>query len=228
MTVVEIVPAYSAAQVRAAEAPLLERGEPLMARAAGGLALVVREAIAPGSRVLVLAGSGNNGGDALYAAAELANTAEVDVLTASERAHAGGLAAALAAGSRRTGVDAAAEADYDLILDGLLGIGASGSAGLRGSARAVVDALSASGTIRRAHRIVAADLPSGMDADTGRTDASVVHADITVTFGAVKRGLALKREPVGELMLVRIGLDTPLAGVKAAGSASVSRIVEAR
>jgi NAD(P)H-hydrate epimerase len=63
---------YSAAQVRAAEAPHLAAGEPLMRRAAAALAAAVRRAAsaadAPAGPVLVLAGSGDNGGDALFAA----------------------------------------------------------------------------------------------------------------------------------------------------------------
>ena len=71
-----MVAGYTAAQVRAAEKPHLERGEPLMRMAAAALAEVVREQLARSPdvtpSVLVLAGSGDNGGDALFAAAELA------------------------------------------------------------------------------------------------------------------------------------------------------------
>lgn len=67
------VPVYTAAQVQAAEEPLLAAGEPLMLRASAALARIVREETAgEESRVLVLAGGGTNGGDALFAAAELA------------------------------------------------------------------------------------------------------------------------------------------------------------
>ena len=96
-------PTYRAAQVRAAEAPLLAAGEPLMRRAAAALAAIVREeladAVAP--RILVLAGSGDNGGDALLAAASLGGAgAEVDLLLVSDRFHEQALAAAVAAGAR--------------------------------------------------------------------------------------------------------------------------------
>ena len=65
----ERVPTYTAAQVRAAEQPLLAAGEPLMRRAAAALAAIAAAELGRMRRaaVLVLAGSGDNGGDALFA-----------------------------------------------------------------------------------------------------------------------------------------------------------------
>jgi NAD(P)H-hydrate repair Nnr-like enzyme with NAD(P)H-hydrate epimerase domain len=90
------VQTYTAAQVREAEAPFLERGVSLMARAAAALANEAEALLdehrrgVVGARVLVLAGSGNNGGDALYAAEALAaRGAEVSVLPTSARLHQG-------------------------------------------------------------------------------------------------------------------------------------------
>jgi len=93
---------YTAAQVRAAEAPLLEAGVPLMQRAAAGLAHEVRALLGrDGVRVLLLVGSGNNGADTLYAGATLsANGAEVTIVRAGDRVHAESLEAAVAAGAR--------------------------------------------------------------------------------------------------------------------------------
>ena len=87
--------AYTAAQIREAEKPLLAAGVPLMARAASALAdetrrLLVDSGIAVGAaHVLVLAGSGNNGGDALFAAAELARNdgAAVTVVMTADHVH---------------------------------------------------------------------------------------------------------------------------------------------
>ena len=97
---------YTAAQVREAEAPFLERGVPLMARAAAALANEAATLLdeyrggVAGARVLVLAGSGNNGGDALYAAAALAaRGAAVSVLPTSDRLHQRALEAVLEAGA---------------------------------------------------------------------------------------------------------------------------------
>src|SRR5271166_1709340 len=131
--------AYQVAAVRAAERALMEivPDGALMARAATGLASVCASLLSRhpghvyGTRVVVLAGSGDNGGDALYAGALLARRgAAVTAIAAGPKAHAGGTAELLAAGGRVTGAAAGdAIAGADLIMDGLLGIGGRG--GLR-------------------------------------------------------------------------------------------------
>ena len=194
----QIVPTYTAAQVRAAEAPLLAAGVPLMRRAAAALASIVAE-LAP-MRLLVLAGAGDNGGDALFAAADAASRGiQVDVLRTSDRVHETAWAAALEAGA--TEIETV-DAEHDLVLDGILGIGARG--GLRGRAREVVASL-----LPAAPRAVAVDLPSGLDPDDGTSDGVVLPAVTTVTFGAVKSGLAQGSGPelAGRIVLVELGLD---------------------
>ncbi len=224
--------AYTAAAVRAAEAPLLAAGEPLMRRAAAALADAVAERLAarPGA-LLVLAGGGDNGGDALYAAAELAGPEQpVDIVLTSDRVHRAALAAALAAGARLRGAADDFAADrYRVIVDGILGIGASADARLRGVARAIVEALrDASGAT-----VVAVDVPSGLHPDDGAADDAVLRADVTVTFGAVKAGLVRGRGPelAGELQLVDLGLGPVLARSRPAVTgpiAVVSRPVRQR
>lgn len=243
------VPVFSAEQVRAAEAPLLAAGAPLMDRAAAALARVVVESLGaaggsaspatgaspPRPRLLVLAGSGDNGGDALFAAARLTGGAEVDLLAVSARRHEAGLAAALAAGARAVDLAEAGAGDYDVVLDGILGIGAAADPRLRGAAREAVEAL-----LPRVHagrpRVFAVDLPSGLHPDTGDADDAVLPATTTVTFGAVKRGLVSGRGPelAGEIVLVDIGLGIGPGAVGAApgeaeaapeGTARVSRIL---
>ncbi|MBD3781244.1 MAG: bifunctional ADP-dependent (S)-NAD(P)H-hydrate dehydratase/NAD(P)H-hydrate epimerase, partial [Micrococcales bacterium] len=98
---------YPAAQVRAAEEPLLARGVPLMQQAAGGLAtrvlaeLVSRRGAVRGATVVALVGSGNNGGDALHAGAVLARRGvRVVALCTTGTPHAEGLAALRRAGGR--------------------------------------------------------------------------------------------------------------------------------
>lgn len=249
----ERVPTYTAEQVRAAERPLLERGVPLMRRAAAALADVIRGEVeriphrvargyhaleprpqdfpdAARPRVLVLAGSGDNGTDALYAAAHLAATADVDVLLVSERFHAAAFAAAIAAGARRVELVELedAGADYALLVDGIVGIGASHDTGLRGPARDAVAALLATGRDgRRMPRTIAVDIPSGLHPDTGDADDAVLLAAVTVTFGAVKAGLVTGRGPelAGDLVLVDLGLGEGLASAEPAGEASVVRVV---
>lgn len=227
----ESVPAYTVAQVRAAEKPLLEAGEPLMHRAAGALAAIARRELGEaGGRVLVLAGSGDNGGDALFAAAALAEVddVEVDVLLTSDRAHVAGLGAAVAAGARKVDLPAVVEAasDYDIVLDGILGIGAAADAALRGTARTVVEALLPAVRTGRP-RVIAVDLPSGLHPDAGTADDAVLPASVTVTFGAVKAGGVTADGPrlAGRLVLVDIGLGPGLAAVDPAGEASVDEVV---
>ena len=206
------VPTYTAAQVRAAEAPLLAAGVPLMRRAASALAQVLSEH-AP-SRMLVLAGAGDNGGDALFAAAmSAASGVRVDVLRVADRVHEEAMAAATAAGARQISRNELEPAVYDLVVDGILGIGARGA--LRGASRDVVLALLAS------PYVIAVDLPSGLDPDTGAADKAVLPATTTVTFGAVKAGLTVGDGPRlgGRIVLVDLGLD--LDPADAVGRATV-------
>ncbi|WP_426593000.1 bifunctional ADP-dependent NAD(P)H-hydrate dehydratase/NAD(P)H-hydrate epimerase [Cellulomonas sp. McL0617] len=202
---------WTSSQVRAAEEPLLAAGEPLMERAAFALHVHVCAALAElrgrigGARVLVLAGSGNNGGDALYAGALLARRGvEVRAVLASDRVHQGGLDALLRAGGRvvdRPG-------DPDLVLDGLVGIGGDGS-GLHGRAAEVAHGLTGGAFV------VAVDVPSGIGVDDGTATGPGLDADLTVTFGAAKPGLLLPpaARRAGRVEVVDIGLtlDEPPA-----------------
>jgi hydroxyethylthiazole kinase-like uncharacterized protein yjeF len=211
---------YSAAQVREAERPLLEAGEPLMARAAAGLAAVVRE-VAPQRerRLVVLAGSGNNGGDALFAAAELLQDGgSAVVVQLGSSLHEAGLRAALAAGASVLPAGGpiadvvTAVRGADVLLDGILGTGAAATPALRPPASDVVAALL---PVLRGTLVVAVDLPSGVGADDGSVSGPVLPAAVTVTFGAVKAGLLLPpgRDLAGELRLVDLGLGPALGGL---------------
>lgn len=194
------VPTFTAAQVRAAEAPLLAAGVPLMPRAAAALAEVIAEHHP--ERMLVLAGPGDNGGDALFAAADIAaRGVPVDILRTSDRVRTEALQAALDAGARSIRLADLDPAVYDVIVDGILGIGARGA--LRAQARDAVTALLSSSAV-----VIAVDLPSGLDADTGAADEVVLVATTTVTFGAVKAGLTRGEGPrlSGRIVLVDIGL----------------------
>jgi ADP-dependent NAD(P)H-hydrate dehydratase / NAD(P)H-hydrate epimerase len=202
-------PAYDVETVRAAEAPLLgslPEGT-LMARAATGLARVCAGLLdgVYGSRVLLLVGSGDNGGDVLYAGARLAGRgARVEVLLLADRVHGAGLAALRDAG----GWVVDEVGDPDLVVDGIVGIGGRGP--LRDRAAAVVAALPPDAPV------VAADVPSGVDAATGEVPGPAVTADVTVTFGAVKTGLLVDpgAEHAGVVELVEIGLELPPAEVE--------------
>ncbi|MEU9520505.1 NAD(P)H-hydrate dehydratase [Streptomyces sp. NPDC048224] len=225
--------AYSVETVRSAERELMARlpEGALMQRAAAGLAAACAEVLGRvagrvyGSRVVVLVGSGDNGGDALYAGARLARRGAgvTAVLLAPERVHGGGLAALRRAGGRVAG--AAAEesiARADLVLDGIVGIGGKG--GLREEAVPLAGAAARSGAV-----VVAVDLPSGVDADTGQVPGDAVRADLTVTFGAHKPGLLVDpaREYAGSVRLVDIGLPLPAeaAELEALQHADVARLL---
>lgn len=198
---------WAVEEIRAAEAALLARlpEGALMQRAASALAVHCAQLLdrVYGARVVLLVGSGDNGGDALHAGARLARRgARVSaILLNPDRAHPAGLAALRGAGGRVA--DAAALDDADLVIDGILGIGGRG--GLREQAATLAAAA-------RGRRTVAVDLPSGVNADTGAVDGRAIRADATVTFGALKPGLVsgAGAEHAGQVRLVDIGLAPEL------------------
>jgi ADP-dependent NAD(P)H-hydrate dehydratase / NAD(P)H-hydrate epimerase len=200
---------FTAAQVRGAEQAAMAGLRPgvLMQRAATGLATVCLGLLgrAHGVRVVLLVGSGDNGGDALFAGAALAaRGAQVTaVLLAPDRAHADGRTALLRAGGRTGSAESLARAD--LVLDGIVGIGGSG--GLRDDAVALVRAAVAGPGL-----LVAVDVPSGVAADTGDVPGEAFPAQHTVTFGAVETGLVVGtgRGYAGTLHLVDIALGAHL------------------
>jgi len=227
--------AHAVADIRAAEQALMARLPPgaLMQRAAAGLAAVCAGLVPRvyGSRVVVLAGSGDNGGDALYAGARLARRgARVLAVAAGTRVHEAGVEALRAAGGGVTGpgdpdLPAAMNA-ADLVLDGLLGIGGRG--GLR-EPQAALAALAEAARTGSGARVVAVDLPSGMDADTGEVTGAAVRADITVTFGTWKTGLLVDpgADHAGLAQLVDIGLSPclPAPAAVAYGAADVAALL---
>lgn len=207
-------PAWRVASIRAAEEAYMATlpAGTLMQRAATALARRCAELLADryggryGRRVLLLVGPGNNGGDALFAGAALARRGVqvTAVLLNPERTHRAGLAALTGAGGRT----AAAPPDaVDLVVDGILGIGGRGA--LREDAAALVARATGTPAADGARpTVVAVDLPSGIDPDTGAVPGAAVRADVTVTFGALKAGLLIGAGAVhsGLVELVDIGL----------------------
>ncbi|WP_205614146.1 NAD(P)H-hydrate dehydratase [Streptomyces dangxiongensis] len=221
--------AYSVETVRAAERALLARMPEgaLMQRAAAGLAAACAGLLGRvyGSRVVLLVGSGDNGGDALYAGARLARRgAGVTAVPLSPgRVHHEGLAALRRAGGAVADADAAEEliARAGLVVDGIVGIGGKG--GLRPGAERLA------GVVARSRAaVVAVDLPSGVDADTGEVRGAALRADLTVTFGTYKPGLLVDpaREYAGVVRLVDIGLEPPaVPELEALQHADVARLL---
>lgn len=233
-----MIPAWSGTTVRETERPFVEagQGEALMARAAHGLALACvsvlrdRRGSVPGSRVVVLAGTGNNGGDALWAAVTLRRRgASVLVIATGDRLHQDGRQALQAVGARFCSLDdlgeeAAAQAclTADLVLDGVLGTGATG--GLRGAVKDTVVAVK-HGLVERkisgepCPAVVAVDVPSGIEADTGRSPGPVLAADLSVSFGGAKAAHLLPpaHRLSGELQPVSIGIEHALPSPRVIG-----------
>jgi ADP-dependent NAD(P)H-hydrate dehydratase / NAD(P)H-hydrate epimerase len=229
--------AHTVEAVRSAEHALMATvpDGALMQRAAAGVAATCARLLdhVYGSRVLVLAGSGDNGGDALYAGARLASRgADVIAVAAGQQLHPGGAAelrgrggrviTAAAAPASQVGTAAGgtaapqitdpaarAIAAADLILDGLTGIGGRG--GLREPAASL--ARLTAGARADGALVVAVDLPSGIDADTGETPGTAIRADVTVTFGTIKPGLLVDpgASHAGTVELIDIGLGPYLA-----------------
>jgi ADP-dependent NAD(P)H-hydrate dehydratase / NAD(P)H-hydrate epimerase len=220
--------AYDVEQIRAAEAPLLASlpEGTLMQRAATALARRCA-ALLPavyGARVVLLVGSGDNGGDALFAGARLARRGvRVDAVLAAGEAHPGGLTALRAAGGRTRPVDDGAAdllAEADLVVDGLLGIGGRG--GLRSPYDRLAAQAAAGGAV-----VVAVDVPSGVDASTGAVGDAAVRADVTVTFGGLKTGLVVApgADHAGLVEVVDIGLTLPAATTRLLDAADVADLL---
>jgi NAD(P)H-hydrate epimerase len=141
-------------------------------------------------RVAILAGKGNNGGDGFVAGRVLREQGlQVTALLIAPAGDYTGDAGRTLAEARAAGVELrdASEVDlasFDLIIDALFGTGFKGPA--RGAPRALIEAANASGV-----PILAVDIPSGLDADTGRPEGPAIHAAATVTMGLPKVGLVV-------------------------------------
>ncbi|MEU4191036.1 NAD(P)H-hydrate dehydratase [Kribbella sp. NPDC026611] len=204
--------AHTVEQVRAAEAALMAKlpEGTLMQRAATGLAVAISNFLGGtyGNRIVLLIGSGDNGGDALYAGARLARRgAQVTAVLLSPKAHPAGLEALKLAGGRVGTSEAIAKAD--VVIDGIVGIG--GRPGLRPDALAAVQ-VAADHDVP----IIAVDTPSGVDVDTGETPEPHVKATLTVTFGTHKPCHLIDPAATacGPVHLIDIGLDLPPAPIE--------------
>ncbi len=171
-----------------------------------------------GRDVLVLAGKGNNGGDGFVVARVLhARGARVRVVPLASEDDASEDAAANLAVLRRLADDrlrldafedagrVAAARPPDVVVDALLGIGVAGA--LREPIRTLAAWMN-----RQAAPVVALDVPTGLDSDTGRATEDTVRADLTVTMAALKAGLLLGDGPrvAGEVVVAEIGIPAGL------------------
>jgi NAD(P)H-hydrate epimerase len=174
------------------------------AAAAGELSLREHRRLAGG--VCVFAGPGNNGGDAWVVARALATTGarvqviEVAVAKTPDAIAERELARSTPQQAKINGTSSEATS-CAIVVDGLLGTGSSGEP--RG---AIADAVAAINAARaRGAFVLALDLPTGVDASTGDATNAVV-ADLTITFGTIKRGHLVARQACGRIVVVDIGL----------------------
>lgn len=153
----------------------------LMERAGAGVAMVVASRFPKGSRIVCAVGKGNNGGDAQIAARILEKSGYRCTLC--------------------TTFDAEAFATADIIIDGLLGTGARAPL-----SQELSEFITRINTLNKP--VIAIDIPSGLDATTGRSCGAVIHANCTVTMALPKLGLYLGTgsDHAGEVLLVDIGI----------------------
>ena len=160
-------------------------------------------------RVIVVAGSGNNGGDALVAARLLRQRGAIISASIVPSRDPTSLAGRHALTARRLGIAVAnapqgIDPSADVLIDGLFGTGIH--LPLRDPAPAIIEAMNATG-----RPIVAIDVPSGMDADTGAGAEAAVRAAATLTLAAPKAGLAGARRG-GRIFVADIGMPAALFG----------------
>ena len=196
---------YAAAQVR--EMDRHAPGYTLMQRAAEAALSLLKQQWPQANRITVLCGSGNNAGDG-YVLARLARDAGlavnacalVDPLRLADDA-ARAYADFTAAGGRDSGFTGASLAATDVIVDALLGTGLDRP--VEGAMRECIEAVNACGL-----PVLALDLPSGLDADSGLVHGTAISATRTITFVALKAGLFLGDawDCVGELAFAGLGI----------------------
>jgi len=206
----------NSAQMREMDSYAIEElkipGEELMSNAAENLAQTVIEILKPGGNVAIFAGSGNNGGDGIGAAAYLLNKdipvrlffiGDEEQMTKDSVAMLQQLN--FAAGSLEpfsSSIDVFEYVDScDVIVDAIFGIGLNSE--LQGEALSAVKCINNSPA-----RVISADIASGVHADTGAILGDAVWADITVTFSMAKPGHFVEPGCIrcGELRICDIGI----------------------
>ena len=216
-----LIPLHDAASVRDADARAIASGTPgqVLMETAGLLA--AREALASfpaGSAATVLVGPGNNGGDGMVVARLLAEAGwDVRVQAPGARAPETPDGAFMTTRAADAGITVD-DVDLDalrrggrVVVDALLGTGTTGAP--RGAMADVVGAVRESGA-----PVLALDIPTGVDADTGAAPGPAIRADVTVTFAADKVGLhvAPGRELAGRVVVADIGIPPATLGDPAA------------
>ena len=189
-------------------------GYSLMLNAGAAVAEAARD-MAEDGRILVVAGPGNNGGDG-FVAAEILRRAGRDVrvalLGARDALKGDAKRAAAGYGGPFEEIGSATDLSADLVIDALFGAGLARP--LEGTAAEVVERLNAGGA-----RVLAVDLPSGIDGRTGAAEGPAIRAARTVTFFRLKPGHLLLpgRLNCGRTELAQIGIpDSVLRTIRPA------------
>ena len=196
----------STTEMKALEQSAFDRGvsaEALMDEAGLAIANVATQFFPTPAHALLVCGKGNNTGDILVAAHHLADRGWTLTLDQSYPASDLAPLPAKHLKSLQSKIGNPKSKIPAIVLDGLLGIGTTGSP--REPARSAIERLN---TIRENHRtfVFAADIPSGLDADTGQPAAPCVTADCTITIGQCKIGLVADTATnhVGRLALAEL------------------------
>lgn len=212
----DVTPLFDGAAVRDADARAIAGGIPgerLMQAAGLAAAREVLAAFPPGSAATVLVGPGNNGGDGMVVARLLADAGwDVRVQAPGARAPGTPDGARMTALAAQAGITVhevdlpALRAGGRVVVDALLGTGTSGAP--RGAMGEAVQAVRDSGA-----PVVALDIPTGVDADTGAAPGPAIRADLTVTFAAPKAGLHVEpgRGLAGRVVVADIGIPRDVA-----------------
>jgi NAD(P)H-hydrate epimerase len=208
----------SAAEMRELDRRTIEdgvSGEELMRRAGQGVADLAKDLLASrhGRSILLIAGTGNNGGDVFAAATRLADSdLDVEVWLCGAQSQIRGDAQLHLKRMVRAGIlpkEVRSENDLlpkyppSLIVDGLLGTGSKGAP--RGFMGPLIEWINLEG---QSTFVLSIDLPSGIDTDTGIAAGPAVMADLTATIGLPKTGLICEKglPYVGNLEIIDIGI----------------------
>jgi len=210
-------PILTAEQMRAADRAAMERyGLPslvLMENAARSAAAIIRQRYPDAYHITILCGSGNNGGDGFALARHLMSECRPQLVVCGNRQRMSSETATNALVCQLLGIPMAewghdADAEQylhhaDVIVDALLGVGASGAP--REPMASLIRMANKSSAAK-----IALDLPSGLDADTGQAFDPCFRADCTITMGALKTGLFLADAPevVGDIEVAQLGIPS--------------------
>ncbi len=220
---------YTCEQTRKIDQLAIQEGKipgVVLMKRAGRAAFELIKGRWPGRRLIVFCGGGNNGGDG-YIVAALAKQQHIEVEVFStvplDQLSGDALKAKDFAVQEGVVIQAVADAQLDIentvIVDGILGTGFNGE--LRDTLRGMCQRINHSKS-----PVVALDIPSGLEGDTGHADSDAIRAELTITFVGRKRGLFTGRGPAlcGDIQFEDLGIPAELYQSVSSSIACVNRI----